>query len=267
MRRIFVAAAVLAMALGASGPAAADDDAYNQAGDRLTEGLFQVTYDNVVEGQTIRGGTNSPFMVANPGNVVAFIAGCEQRCTRMQITLRAAGLPPLRSESTTQWQGLLILQVPQSYQRALSNYEIDYDIGCPRSDGCTMRWVAVSRGAAPSLEQRGLPRRITEAEWNAATPPVAGASLQWTTLPTSEDLRFFYPVQQWRNGAEGSARLQCLLVDGGRLRCRAATGASPGFADAALKLSPILRVSETDSTGASIRGRQIVVPIRFQPGS
>lgn len=267
MRKIFMAAAVVAMALAASGPAAADDDAYNEAGDRLTEGLFQVTYDGVVEGQTIRGGSNAPFMVTNPGNVVAFVAGCERRCARMQLTVRVAGLPPLRTENAAQWQGLLVLRLPQNYQRALSNFEVDYDIGCPRSEGCTMRWVAVSSGPPPSLEQRGLPRRITEAEWRAASPPVQGASLQWQTLPTGEDLRFFYPVQQWRAGAQGTARLQCLLADGGRLRCRAPAGSTnASFADAALKLSPILRVRETDSTGASIRGRQIIVPIRFQPG-
>lgn len=265
MRKTVLIAAIMALAI--AGPAAADDDAYDQAGDRLTEGLFQVTYDSIAEGQTVRGGSNSPFMVANPGNAIAFVAGCEQRCTSMSITVRAAGLPPLRGRATADWQGLLVLRIPQQYQRALSNYEVDYDIGCPREDGCTFRWVLVGNGPPPSLEQRGLPRRITDAEWNAAAPPVEGAALNWTTLPTGEDLRFFYPVQKWRDGAQGMARLQCLLADGGRLRCRAARGGDATFADAALKLSPILRLAETDSTGASVRGRRIIVPIRFQPGS
>lgn len=265
MRKTLVMAAVLALALCVAGPAAADDNAYDQAGDRLTEGLFQVTYDSIAEGQTVRGGGNSPFMLANPGNAVAFVAGCEQRCTSMSITVRAAGLAPLRARASAEWPGLLVLRIPQEYQRALSNYEVDYDIGCARAEGCTFRWVLVGNGPPATLEQRGLPRRVTEAEWNAAAPPVAGAALRWTTLPTGEDLRFFYPVQKWRDGAPGLARLQCLLADGGRLRCRVASGGDPSFGDAALKLSPILRLAETDSTGASVRGRQIIVPIRFQP--
>ena len=123
----------------------------------------------------------------------------------------------------------------------------------------------LTRGVAQTMQSRGLPRPITEAEWTRAGETVPLSQITWAQTPTADDMRFFYPVRQWRAQQGGQARLQCLVVEAGALRCRA-EGQS-AFNDAALRLATRLRAPENDAAGQPLRNRRVVVPIRFQPAS
>ena len=232
-----------------------------EADDRFTEVLYTVNYSRAVEGAVVEGGSGAPIMLANPGNAAAIVVGCERSCISVQVTLRVAGMPDLALRSTNQ---RLILDIPAAYTRSLSNFELDIDVACGGS-ACVHRWAMLTRGVAQTMQSRGLPRPITEAEWTRAGETVPLSQITWAQTPTADDMRFFYPVRQWRAQQGGQARLQCLVVEAGALRCRA-EGQS-AFNDAALRLATRLRAPENDAAGQPLRNRRVVVPIRFQPAS
>lgn len=232
-----------------------------EADDRFTEALLTVNYSHAVEGAVGEGGSGAPFMLANPGNAAAVVVGCERRCASIQVTLRVAGMPDLALRSTNQ---RLILDIPAEYTRALSNFELDIDVACGGS-ACVRRWALLTRGVAQTMQSRGLPRPITDAEWTRAGETVPLSQIAWAQTPTADDMRFFYPVRQWRAQQAGQARLQCLVVQAGALRCRA--DGQSAFNDAALRISTRLRAPENDASGQPLLNRRIVVPIRFQPAS
>lgn len=232
-----------------------------EADDRLTEALLGVQFSGTSENVVTEDASGQPFMVTNPGNAGAVVVGCERRCQGIAITLRAAGLPDVRARTNTQ---RLVLEIPATHVRSLSNYELDIDVECGGAD-CVRHWVMTLRGVPASAQSRGLPRPITEAEWNGAGETLPLSQITWQSTPTADDLRFFYPVREWRAGQAGEARLQCLIGDGGALRCRA-VGQS-AFNDAALKLATRLRAPTADASGQSLANRRIVVPIRFEPQS
>lgn len=232
-----------------------------EADDRLAEALLGIQFNGTSENVVTEGASGQPFMVTNPGNASAVVVGCERRCQGIAITLRAAGLPDLRARTDAQ---RLVLEIPATHARSLSNYELDIDVECGGAN-CVRHWVMTLRGVPASAQSRGLPRPITEAEWNGAGEIVPLSQITWQSTPTAEDLRFFYPVRQWRASEAGEARLQCLIGNGGALRCRA-VGQS-AFNDAAVKLATRLRAPETDASGQPLLNRRIVVPIRFEPQS
>jgi hypothetical protein len=230
-----------------------------EADDRFTEALLTVNYSRAVEGAIVEGSSGAPIMLANPGNAAAVVVGCERRCATIQVTLRAAGMPDLALRSHSQ---RLILDIPAEYTRALSNFELDIDITCGAS-ACVHRWALLTRGVAQTMQSRGLPRPITEAEWTRAGQTVPLSQIAWQQTPTAEDMRFYYPVRQWRASQGGQARLQCLVADAGVLRCR--TDGQSAFNDAALRLSTRLRAPANDASGQPLLNRRVVVPIRFEP--
>jgi hypothetical protein len=191
------------------------------------------------------------------------VAGCEEACTSVQIEVRAAGMPPIRAASSADNPHVAVLHIPLQYARTLSNYEARIAISCPRREGCYYAWALLGAGAVPTLAQRGMRPEPTEAQWSAGVPP-AGA-LHWLSRPNGDDLRFFYPIQAWNTGRAGSARLQCLVVADGNLRCRARneTPASAGFGQAARRLSTLLRVDAMDAAGQPTLNRRVEIPVQF----
>lgn len=231
----------------------------DEADDRLTEALLGIEFDGIAENTTAEASSGAPFMVTNPGNASAIAVGCERSCQGIQITLRAVGLPDVVARTSNQ---RLVLNIPSTHTRALSNFEVDIDVACGGAE-CVRRWALLTRGVPASLQARGLPRPVNDAEWGAAGENVSLSQIAWQSTPTAEDLRFFYPVREWRTGQAGAARLQCLIADAGALRCRA-EGQS-AFNDAALRLATRLRAPANDASGQPLANRRIVVPIRFEP--
>jgi hypothetical protein len=265
MFRSMLAAAGVLVGL-ALAPAASAQSAREYVNDRFAEGLMQAQHNAVIEGATSQGAASTPFMVANPGNASALIVACESRCSSVAARIRAAGMPELRARNSDRQPHLLILEIPRTYTRSLSNFEISLDLGCRLEAGCLHRWALVSRGLAMPLSQRGVRTMPTPAELAQATQ---ASNLDWVQRPDGEALRFFYPVRAWRNNISGSARLDCLIAAGGVLRCRARSEApaQEGFGDAALKLATMLRVAERNEAGETLVGQRVSVPIQFQPGA
>lgn len=229
--------------------------------DRLAEALLSTDFDGIAESSVAEHATGQPFMVANPGNASAIVVGCERRCQGISVRLRVAGLPDVVGRTDRQ---SIVVRIPSTHTRTLSNFELDVDVSCGGAD-CVRHWALTTRGSAPSLQARGLPRPVTDAEWTAAGEAVPLSQINWTSSPSAEDLRFFYPVRQWRAAQAGSARLQCLVARAGTLRCRA-EGRSQ-FNEAAVRLATRLRAPANDASGQPLANRRIVVPIRFEPQS
>ena len=256
----FMAAVAASAFLLASEAAASPSD---EATTRFVEGIYSIPYDSIPASATARGRSGT-FMLDNPGNLTAFVVGCEDACRGISVRMRAAGLPPLAAESALRSLRTAVVTIPESYRRSVSNLEVTITIDCPRERLCEHRWGALARG--PSMSRIGT---LNSNEWNGAGETIARSRLRWSQRPTAEDLQFFYPVEAWRENLAGSADLECLIISSGELRCRAArdTPQGRGFGDAAARLSTLLRVERTDAEGQSVLGRRVIVPIRFQPPS
>jgi hypothetical protein len=259
LRAFFVVSAVGASLAGAAFAVSPRDS----AGDFFVAAAMNTPHDRVVTVQENRGHGGQPILMPNDGSASALVVGCEEACSSVQIELRAAGMPALRAASSGDNPHAAVLRIPPQYARTLSNYETRIAIACPRSEGCYYRWALLGSGALPTLAQRGMRSEPTEAQWNAGAPS-AGA-LHWLSRPNGDDLRFFYPIQAWNNGRAGSARLQCLVVADGGLRCRARneTPAGAGFGQAARRLSTLLRVDATDAAGQPTLNRRVEIPVQF----
>lgn len=256
--------AVLAASAALMFASAASASPTEEAGDRLAEALLSTEFEGVADSALAEGGTGAPFMVLNPGNVSAVAVGCESRCTGIRVTLRAAGLPPLAARANPESPHRLLMTVPAEYANALSNFELDVDVTCG-GGACVRQWAVLTRGARRSAEQRGMPRLLTEREWDGAGETVPLSQITWQSMPTADDLRFFYPIPAWRANQGGDARLNCLIGADGALRCRAAGAGA--FSDAALKLATRLRAPTNDNAGQPLANRRVVVPFRFEPQS
>jgi len=259
VRTFVVVWAALASLAGAASAISPRDS----AGDYFISAALSAPHDRVLVLQESRGHGGEPILIPNDGSASAVVAGCEDACNSVQIEVRAAGLPTLRATSSPDNPHAATLSIPRQYARTLSNYETRIAIGCARSEGCYYRWALLGSGDVPTLAQRGMRTEPTEAQWNAGVAP-AGA-LHWLSRPNGDDLRFFYPVQAWEQGRAGSARLQCLVVADGGLRCRARneTPAGAGFGQAARRLSTLLRVDATDAAGQSTLNRKVEIPVQF----
>jgi hypothetical protein len=235
----------------------------DSAGDYFVAAAMSIPHDRVVMVQESRGHGGQPVLIPNDGSASTLVAGCEEVCTAVQIEVRVAGMPALRAASSADRPHTAVLSIPQQYARTLSNYETRILIGCPRSEGCYYRWALLGAGGVPTLAQRGMRSEPTEAQWSAGVP--AAGALHWLSRPNGDDLRFFYPIQAWNNGRAGSARLQCLVIADGNLRCRARneTPAGAGFGQAARRLSTLLRVDATDAAGQPTLNRRVEIPVQF----
>jgi hypothetical protein len=258
LRTAFVAAiAVLACVLPGEAQATRAED---EATDRMTEGVLSIPHDSIPASAIAVG--SGQFMLPNSGNLIALVIGCEANCRGLRVQVRAAGLAPIEARAPEDNPTFVALHLPEAYRNSLSNFEVSITARCAFGEECANRWGALARGVA-----RLNAPPLSAAEWNGGGELVRLSNLRWRQRPTAEDLRFYYPVNAWRSSTSGSARLECIVVTGGALRCRAA-GESPangGFGESARRLSTHLRVEETGEDGASLIGRRVVVPIRFQP--
>lgn len=231
-----------------------------EAGDRFTEAMLSVEYTDVINGGA---GTHAPsraVLMPNPGNASALVLGCARSCQAPRVRVRVAGMPELVAVGRRNSPQTVVLQIPATYARSLSNLEVQFDLNCDDPSNCPYQWALLESGPEVPLHLRGLPQSITEAQWSAA----ADLRPQWRQRPNGDDLRFYYPVDAWHENRGGSARLQCLVAGGGALNCRVSQE-DPGFGEAALKLATLLRVNEADAEGRSAIGRRVSVPIVFQP--
>lgn len=258
MFRMTSFAALAAVFLLAGGAAASQDEATNH----FLEGVAMMPHDEI-ETNGVGRGRSATFMIANPGNLNGFVVGCDDACRGVSVQLRASGLPPLVAGLSVDTPRTVMLAIPESHRRTLSNFEVRITIDCAGGRECDYIWGSLSEGRPFNSSMA----TVTPAEWNGAGETLPRSSLRWVQRPSGDDLLFFYPVDALRANTAGSARLECLIVSGGRFRCRAAseTPTGQGFATGALRLVTLLRVEETDAEGNSLVGRRVVLPIQFQP--
>jgi hypothetical protein len=261
MLRAFMISAVAVLAFSASNSYAQGRE--EEAGDRFVEAALRVEHTDVIAAGTGQRQPSGAVLLANSGNATAIVLGCENGCQAPRVRLRVAGRPEIIAAGTQASPRSVILRVPLEYARSLSNLEIQFDLNCLDSAACNYQWALFGNGPEMSVQQRGIPAAITEAQWSGATD----VRPQWRQRPTADDLRFYYPVEAWRENRGGSARLQCLVGTGGALNCRVSQEdpSQGGFGEAALRLSTLLRANETDASGQSTVGKRVSVPIVFQP--
>ena len=96
---------------------------------------------------------------------------------------------------------------------------------------------------------------------NAASP---SGKTSWAARPNGEDVARAYPKDAARRGEPGQAVIACRADAKGRLSpCIPLAMANASFAVGALKLGPIFRLRPTTSTGDSVEGLVVVIPIQF----
>lgn len=86
----------------------------------------------------------------------------------------------------------------------------------------------------------------------------------WTARPSGEDVARVYPLEAWARKEAGQAVLVCRADAKGRLSpCRLLAMSDTSFGAGALKLGPLFRLRPTTSTGESVEGLVMVLPIQF----
>lgn len=92
----------------------------------------------------------------------------------------------------------------------------------------------------------------------------------WVRRPTGQDMARVYPPRAVHELLDGLAVIDCAIAADGTLHnCDVAqeAPAGEGFGKAAVKLSLFFKMSPTTADGASVSGRKIRVPIRWNLGS
>lgn len=115
---------------------------------------------------------------------------------------------------------------------------------------------------APPADTTPPPAPPTQAEFDAVErtePP------PFTVRPDKDLFARFYPFMAYASGIDGEATLDCLVGEGGTLRCVALSSAPEtlGFDEGALRLSRVLRVA-TEENGVSTLGRRFGTRIPFR---
>jgi TonB family protein len=103
------------------------------------------------------------------------------------------------------------------------------------------------------------------AVWAASPVRVIGKP-DWVERPTGDQMAPLYPKAAEKAGKEGMVVLDCRVRSDGRLRAckvRSQNPARYGFGEAALKLSPLFRMSSKDKDGHSTAGAGVIIPIKF----
>jgi protein TonB len=103
------------------------------------------------------------------------------------------------------------------------------------------------------------------AVWAASPVRVIGKP-DWVERPTGDQMAPLYPKAAEKAGKEGIVVLDCRVRSDGRLRAckvRSQNPARYGFGEAALKLSPLFRMSSKDKDGHSTAGAGVIIPIKF----
>ncbi len=114
-----------------------------------------------------------------------------------------------------------------------------------------------------------LAAALATAEPPAATKPAVFVGPEWARIPTLSEMEDSYPRLAWMIGVEGKAALRCTLEVSGRVDDCTVVSETPalmGFGDAALKVSPLFRLTPATLDGVPVAS-SVVVPINFRlPG-
>lgn len=90
--------------------------------------------------------------------------------------------------------------------------------------------------------------------------------LQWTERPTGAHFARNYPRSALRDGVEGGAILECLVLENGSLECTVLAEAPEQyeFGRAALRVARHFRLALHTTDGAATAGGTVQIPIRFR---
>jgi hypothetical protein len=115
--------------------------------------------------------------------------------------------------------------------------------------------------AAAAIE---LPAPPSESALSAA-PLLQAETGAFVERPNVREFMDVFPRRALENGESGDVSLECLVGDDYRLSCvvRAESPPNRGFADAALTLSPKLRIAPTLANGQETRGGRLFWDVRF----
>lgn len=208
---------------------------------------------------------NAVSTVHNRGSEAVFVVACENHCTRLDFELEADGVEPVRIRSE-RGRRVLQLHVTPELVAAQSSWRTFVLAQCRGGTGsCDVAWWLFALSPAPPLEERGGPRLLTDAEWEAATEFPEGARVIWAERFSPAQVHALYPPGALRREVEGRVVLACVVVENGFLRCRpeSEAPAGQGFAESALRLSALMRAETTDSAGLPVLGRRVNLPLRF----
>ena len=90
----------------------------------------------------------------------------------------------------------------------------------------------------------------------------------WDRAPGQDDWAKAYPAHAAQAGISGAVKMKCAATSAGLLSDCAVIQESPtgeGFGAAALSLATGMALKPTDSNGQPVTGRNLIVPVRFEP--
>lgn len=85
----------------------------------------------------------------------------------------------------------------------------------------------------------------------------------WVRTPSERRLTSLYPARALERGREGEARLHCTVLAGGALDC-ASVESTPGFSNAAIRVSRTLRHAAQRADGADATGTPVNLRVVFR---
>lgn len=86
----------------------------------------------------------------------------------------------------------------------------------------------------------------------------------WARTPNERRLASYYPAVALRRGAEGEARLSCVVASGGGLDCERREETSASFGAAAMRLSRSYRHAPTRADGSDAAGTPVNLRVVFR---
>jgi TonB family protein len=90
----------------------------------------------------------------------------------------------------------------------------------------------------------------------------------WDSAPGQADWAKAYPVEAAKAGVAGAVKMKCAATAAGLLANCAVVEESPsgqGFGAAALSLATGMVLKPTDASGSPVAGRDLMVPVKFDP--
>jgi TonB family protein len=111
--------------------------------------------------------------------------------------------------------------------------------------------------ATPVGSDDAMPQDGDDIVITAAPRPI------WVRMPSERRLSALYPERALDRGREGEARLHCTVQNGGALDCVRAEE-TPGFGNAALRVSRTLRHAPTLADGSDATGTPVNLRVVFR---